>query len=144
MSHNRRKHGQDAGFTLLEMMIAAGIMVGGLVLVFASIFSMNELCTLSGERALGMAQLSGLLEDLRASSYDELLTYQPPPINVKLGSPVVEVQAYYDDGSYVYLPIEGDVLDPPLPNPCELNVKLSWSDRRNHIVTATASTMYRR
>jgi Tfp pilus assembly protein PilV len=68
------------GFTLLEIMIAAGVMAMGLVLVFGALVSIAETNQTSQTRTVANAQVNSVLEEVQALGPVELASYQPPPM----------------------------------------------------------------
>lgn len=140
---NKQRQHQERGMTLLELMIAAGIMAVGLVAIFGSLLSLTDTSNLSEERSAGMAQVGSLVEDFRTMSYDDMMAYEPPPIT-GVGAGAVEVRCYYSDGSYVTLPTDEGSLPEPLPNPCQVQLKLKWEDKKGRPMEVSASMWHRR
>lgn len=122
-------------------MIAASIMVIGLVLLFGSFFTVSETADISQSRAEAMACLSSVLEEMRGLNYEQLLAYQAPAFQNLPGNTVISVQAFGADGGAVALPVSRDALDEPLPNPCEVQATVVWSDRRGRRLTTRLSAM---
>jgi len=133
--------GQE-GLTLLELMIAAGVFVIGFVMLFGSVFSIRETSIISEDRTACMTHLTSLMEDMRALSHSELLAYVPPTIT-GLVNPSVEVKLYLDGDTFVTPPMDEGDLPEPLPNPCEVQLTVSWIDRNGRPEHASASMLHK-
>ncbi len=127
-----RKARNNAGMTLLELMIAAGVMTIGFVLLFGSIMSISTTGSSSEDRAIAVAHVSTVIEELRSLDFTDVLEYQPPPITGLGGSAlfIVELIESDEEGVTVLgtLPNTISALAAPPPNPAEVRVRLQWRD----------------
>jgi type II secretory pathway pseudopilin PulG len=120
---------REAGMTLVETMIAAGVTAMGLVLTMGSFVSISTASDVSEEQAVAATMVSSVVEELRSMTYDELLAYQPPT-TVDLGAGTAVSVACFDwDGGAHQLPVSPAALASPLPNPMEFQVTVVWWDR---------------
>ena len=150
----KMKRNNEAGMTLLELMIAAGIMATALSMLFGSLISINVIGKISEDKALATTQVAGLLEHVRSLTYEDLLPYSPP---MEITSPGVKqkvvIECYDEDGGTYALPItsEGssDTITsyteiPTLPNPMDVKITLVWQNEQGHILNVYATTQHRR
>ncbi len=140
----QRLMSSESGLTLLEIMFAAGVLVVGFVLVFGSVFSISEARDVTEGRAAAMAQLASVMEEVRRTSYSELLAYEPPAPDGLGEDATVEVRCFYNDGTSLELPVPVDSVPDLLPNPCEIQVTVTWHDLRGRTLTRTSSALYGR
>jgi len=134
----------DAGLTLVEIMIAGGILAMSFVFLLGSIVSISSTGESSENRSKAQTDLSTVLEEVRSVSYDQLLAYVPPELPGLGDSVNVEVVCLAGGGVEYELPIDADLLAAPLPNPVEVRVTVSWLDRMGRVQTARASALAER
>lgn len=130
-----------AGLTLLEIMIAAGIMATAFVLILGSLTSISDTGNSSEARAQANVHLASVLEEIQNISYDELLAYVPPDRPGIGSAQQLEVVCLDSGGSEVTLPSTPDALGGPLPNPLEVQVRFSWIDSKGRPASTRLSTL---
>ncbi len=145
-SRNYQKFSDAAGMTLVELMIAAGVIAIALVLSLGSIVSISETSALSADQVRAASELASLLEELRQLPFNDLLAHDPlPPVGA---NPTSEVTAVCFDANGVAHDLPYDSSDGPspgnLPNPLEVQVTVNWRDRMGRDMTMRASSMYLR
>ncbi len=137
---------ERAGMTLLEVMIAGGVLTIGFVLLFGSIISISATGSLSEDRATAVAHMSSVLEEVRGLAFNDLLDYQPPALPGLGAAAEVEAALVADDGAggletLGVLPASlGDLAAAP-PNPATVRVTVRWRDRAGRTLTTSAVTM---
>jgi prepilin-type N-terminal cleavage/methylation domain-containing protein len=139
---NLSHHGEP-GFTLLEVMIAAGIILVGLVAVMNSVVSTNSLRASADDRTVVRARLATVIDELRRASGDELRNYTPPSFTDR--SPAIEIEVEY------VMNEERDRLSPPIndedieiPNPVEVHITSTATFTAGRTVTThTAAILLR-
>ena len=67
-----------AGFTLLELMFASGVLATALAILFGSLITMYTLSEVNEGRARASNHLSSLLEQVRSLPLNEALTLNVP------------------------------------------------------------------
>ncbi len=143
-----RTRRNDAGMTLLELMIAAGVMTIGFVLLFGSLMSISTTGSGSEERAAAVAQISTVIEELRSLSFTDVVEYEPPPLAGLGGAAQVTVDFIESDENGVTvlgtLPTTISDLPSPMPNPVETRVQLQWRDDRGRPRQAQATVLLAR
>lgn len=135
-----RKRGTKNGFTLLELSIAAGVMVVAFVLIMQEVVSISTTREIVTEQAQAVAALSSTLEQLRILSFQQLLQFQPVPTGRLGAGETVQVFCFDQNGVPVALPVTVLPL-PVFPNPVETQVIISWRDPSGRVFTRSASTM---
>lgn len=146
----RRVRSED-GMTLLELMFACGVVAMALSFLFGSLLSLNVVGDLSQSRGLAVNHLSSVMEDLRHLSLEQLTEYAPPTLFGVGVLERVEAQLHASDGTVIPLPLPAELLasatdpaamlDATLPNPCRMDVTLTWMDERGHAFSVSASEM---
>jgi prepilin-type N-terminal cleavage/methylation domain-containing protein len=140
------KHNQ--GFTLLELMIATGLFVVGIVAVLQSFVASNQLRMATEEKTVAQTALSTVMDEIYRADLDTLLTYAPPAFD---GAPVVNVDVFYaldpdlDPDNPLYrslLPLNPPEAD--LPNPLEVFITLTASLSNGRDITMTTASVVRR
>jgi hypothetical protein len=139
-----RGFSSESGLSLLELMFAAGVLVMGFVLVFGAVFSISEANDVTEDRATAIAQLASVMEEIRRASYSELLEYDPPAPQGLDEDATFEVKCFDGEGAPMDLPVAADSMPGALPNPCEIQVTVTWHDRRGRTLASTSSALYRR
>ncbi len=132
----------DAGMTLLELMIAAGIMATGLVLLMGSLATITHTGASSEERAIAAAHMSTLMEELAQTNIDTLFDYEPPAFP-GLQRERVTITCVDSAGELVPLPADPSQLANPIPNPVEIRIVVDWRSRSGHPHRVTAATFHR-
>ena len=136
-----RKLSRESGMTLIEVMCAIAILVGGLVAVFGSVFSVSEASAITEDRVVAIAELAGVLEELRDLSFDELVGYYPF-CSEKFGEyAMVEVTCLNASGESMYLPLSDQSQIDAVPNPCEVQVTLTWMNERGRIIQMKSASI---
>jgi len=141
MNKTTKRFHDETGLTLLELMFAAGVMVIAFVLLFQAVFSLSSLRDDTEQRAIAMAHVSSIMEQIHNGTYEELLAYVPPEFP-GLNQQTFEIRCYYPSGEFVTLPSE--TLTTPLPNPLEVQVLTTWQNYRGGLSSAEATTVHRR
>ncbi len=132
----------NSGFTLIELMLAAGVMAMALSMLFGSLISISLMGEVAKDRTLASELLSGTLEFMRTLDYEEMLAFTPPTIDGLGERQVTVLECYSEDGTAHTLPMTGTL--PTLPNPVEVRATIIWEDQRGRAYTASASAQYGR
>lgn len=140
-SISRRLRRSRAGMTLLEIMIASGIMATALVLLMGSLASITATGASSEERAVAASHVSSILEEVGRSDLSTLATYQPPGFR-GLRNEVVTVSVIDGNGTALPLPIAGSI-PTNIPNPVEIRVVVAWEGKSGHPYRMAATTVHR-
>lgn len=134
----------QSGMTLVEVMIAAGIVAVAFLLAMESFVSISLASDISEDQAVAVATVSSLLEELRSLSFDELMAYQPPASESLGATTVIGVVCYDAAGAAHTLPLDPATLATPLPNPLEVEVTVVWRDTKWHPFAMRAAAFYGR
>lgn len=133
---------RNAGMTLLELMIAAGIMSTALVMLMGSIMSISATGAAAEDRTIARAHLSGVMEELSTTNFDSLLSYQPPAFDGLLNE-TITVSFTDSNGTVVQVPIAPNNLGALPPNPAEILVTVTWNTSAGHPNAVSASFLHR-
>lgn len=133
--------GEESGFSLLELMFAAGIMAMTLSLLFGSVITITLSGKVSENRAVAATHLSSVMEELRGASYNALLSYIPPDHEGAGVGEAIEVRCFDAAGVAVPLPVDPESLDGPLPNPLRVECTVEWEGEQGHGFSTTASQL---
>lgn len=136
------------GFTLLELMLAAGVMAITLAMLFGSLIAVGSLGELAEDRASAAAELTSSLERLRAMSYAGVLQYSPPkPLHPGVNRTLM-LEIFNASGTSFKLPhmsppapLQSPPTLPDFPNPLEVRATLVWEDALGRAHSMQASTL---
>ena len=134
----------ESGLTLLELMLAAGVLALALAFLFGSLITISVAGGLAQNRASAVTHLSSVLEEVRGLSYDELLAYEPPEFDNLAPTEAITIECFKDDGTSLQLPVNPDTLTNPLPNPLQVRCTVAWNDPRGHALQMRASQLFYR
>ena len=137
----------DAGMTLIELMIAAGIMTVAFVLLFGSIISISGTGQMSEDRALAAAHMGTITEELQGLGWQEFLAYEPPGLQGLGTGAQVDIELIDASGANETvlgtLPTtHADLATSFPPNPIEARITISWLDTRRHQLSMSATALF--
>lgn len=134
----------EAGLSLVELVVAAGVLSVGFTLLAGSLTSIVATGRQTEMRQSALAHTSCVLEELRGISFEEVMAYEPPDLR-GLGNDVAIILECYDsDGASVTLPTDDEDVIDALPNPLEVRVTVTWKEREGVYLSKHSSTMIRR
>jgi len=143
LKNQRRGKHNSRGFTLLELMFAAGIVGLALVFLFGSLITISLASTLVQNRSVAATHISTVMEELHGLNLQQMLTYTPPAFQNLGLTETVQLEAVQSDGSVLTLPVNPAVVG-PLPNPLEIRCRVSWIAAENRPLSLEASRFYYR
>ena len=122
-----RRHGKggERGLTLVELMIALGILalvMASLLAVFDAILQMSRA---SSNLMIATLDAQMVMEEVSDIEYDDILTYVPPTLT-NIRDENVDVQITMEGGA----PIVG-----PLPEIVRIVVEVTWTERGSPVKT---------
>ena len=145
----------DAGLTLVEIMVATGVLVTALVMVMGAMLHMMEWQRATEEQHSALNTTTSIIEEMRNMNTEDLLVYNP---NIALyqaqaeglarRTPQIQLQIDVinpDTGTTWQLPAtqdgdEAKVLADQLPDPYKVRVIITWHDSRGHLRRAETTT----
>jgi type II secretory pathway pseudopilin PulG len=136
----------NEGMTLLEVTFAAGVLATALAMLFGALLNMRVIGQVSSDRSVALANLASVMEDLRGSSYDDLINYTQPTVHGPGVSNAVLLECFDADGNGIPLPWEAGDADaaPPgagsMPNPITVKATFAWTDERGRIFSVHTAT----
>ncbi len=154
----KKRRQSQAGMTLVELMLASGILATTLTMIFTSMIGISVVGRINDSRLQAVAAVSGVIEEINGLPFSELLTYVPPN---DLHAPGVyhQVQVEFvvsgdsDSGSEststsvetITIPVGADFdVDEDLNmqnGPVEVRVTLTWQEESGHVFQFKTSTM---
>lgn len=147
----KRRHKSNAGFTLVELIIASGVIGVAMAMAMGSLISVSTAQRTTEADAVATALVTSVLEEIRnTSSINDVFEYVAPDLsNLGLGSGVAVTMVCVDTGgNEVALPltadVDGNVVVPTLPNPAEIRATIQWIDQEGRVRAVQASTFHRR
>lgn len=143
IERTRRGKRNCRGFTLLELMFAAGIVGLALVFLFGSLVTISLASTLTQNRSVAATHLTTVMEQLHGLGLEQLLTYTPPTFQNLGQTETVQVEAVLDDGGVLTLPVDPSTVG-PLPNPLQIRCRVSWIAVENRPLSLEVSRLYYR
>ena len=132
--------GATAGLTLVELMIAAGLMTLAIVLAFGSLISVSEARRISEGRTIAADRVASVIEEMQGLTAAGVLAYEAPPFTGLGADEQVTVRVFAANGTVVTVPLDSNATQPTLPDPCEVQVLVTWQDR-GRTLTQRASTL---
>ena len=130
---------RDAGMTLFEVMIAAGVTLVAIVLAMGSIVSLATTSTVSETQLMAATILSTVLERLHVMPLDELTALNPPTDLSRRSGTAVQITCYDADGNAYQTPFDPTGLN--LPNPLPVEVTVTWRDDQGRAYNKSTSTL---
>ena len=130
MNMNRTTKHSEAGFTLLEIMVVAGIFVSAMVVLMGSLISIMRTSEVTDMRIAATSFNQNVLETIRNMNpeRDALLTFNVnnpgPPLIPGLPAGTVNVWAIDALGVRFMLPVADPSVVPDPPNPVEVEVEI--------------------
>ena len=127
--------------SLLELMLAVGVMTLTLSYVFGSLLAVTTAGGVTEGRGVAAAQLTSVLESMQGLSYDALIACQPPALTALRGERVT-LECFKADGTTLTLPTTYTLLATPLPNPLQIRCTVSWQDDPGHNLSINATQSF--
>lgn len=126
----------DGGFTLLEVLIAAVLLVIGFMGVFASLHASAQLREAADETNTAMFKLQGTVEYAFGLPFDQVTTTLPH------ATPVV-IPGVNDAGAADGFVLQGEQItvayDDPAADPLRFRVTITWTSRLGNPCSETVS-----
>ena len=148
MKLKRRK--TNAGMTLIELMLAVGIVGVTLSVVFSGLMSLSGIGKISESQIKASCALSSIMEEINTISTEQLLSYTPPEIEmpgyeqsirITLLIPAEGNPGEAASVTELDLPVSDTFDRSTLPNPVEVRASIDWIDETNRIYRMMASTV---
>ncbi|MCP4639895.1 MAG: hypothetical protein GY851_05660 [bacterium] len=134
----------SAGLTLLEIMIATGILTIALVMSLGSVISISTASDSTADQAVAMATVASVLEQIQTLSFDEVMAYYPGASSELGATTAISLVCYDTTGTPVSMPCNPEDAGVSFPNPMEAQVTVVWRDLGGRPRTMRASTMLMR
>lgn len=103
----KRRFRDESGVTLLELMMAAGIMAMALSMLFGGLISVSSMGDVAEEREAASTVITSITEELSDTmDFEDLLSYLPPYFaDIGKNPPTIEMECYDANGAAIPMPI---------------------------------------
>lgn len=134
------------GMTLIEVMMAVGVLAFSFSIVYGSLITLYTLGRVNEDRVLAVSAVSSLLEEIQAMDLTALADYSAPKVTMPgvdhwvTAEVVAAPESEGDEPKTFALPLKETSLS-DLPNPAEVRVTLYWEDAEGRLYKFRASTM---
>lgn len=139
-----RKPPGNAGMTLFEVMIAAGVTLVAIVAAMGSIVSIATTSTVSETQVMAANIVSSVLERVRIMPLEDLVALTPPTDLAQRSGTAIQITCYDQNGDAYPTPFDPDGLGITLPNPLPVEVTVTWRDNEGRVYTKSSSVLVRR
>jgi type II secretory pathway pseudopilin PulG len=137
------RNGQE-GMTLIEVSVAAGVLLVVVVLLFGSVVDFARSSEVVSSKAAATAHANSVLEQIRQLDHEDLLSFRPQPMTGLGPTEIVEAACIDAAGNPVPLPIADPAIAARLPNPLEVRVAVTWRDKEGHEFRRQVSSLVER
>ena len=135
------KRGKDSGFTLLELMIASGIVAMSMGMLFGSMLSIGVSGQVAEGKTQATAYMLSVLEQVRYTPRNTLFTFSPPAPPVDPGyTMAVALDALDANGTAVRLPLANAAAGAGLPYPLCVRATVVYATPRGNMYSITSTT----
>jgi len=127
--------------TLLELMLAAGVLTLTLSYVFGSILAVTAAGSISEDRAVAATEVTSVLESMQGMSLDTLIACQPPARTALRGE-TVTLECFKSDGTALTLPTTYALIGLPIPSPLPVRCTVSWQGDLGRNLSLAATQLF--
>ncbi|HOQ89694.1 MAG TPA: prepilin-type N-terminal cleavage/methylation domain-containing protein [Candidatus Hydrogenedentes bacterium] len=137
---------RNAGFTLLELMFAVGVLASALAILFGSLVTMYTMGEINEGRAKASNHLASILDHIRYLPLRDALTLNVPLYRENSIEMAAELQVRDAGGNLIDLPVVDPVATMALlpQDAVEFRCRVVWQDSRGHIYMTEGVTLYAR
>ena len=123
MQKQRQK--SQLGLTLLEVMIAAGVLALAMVMAMGSMLSISATTAQAEDQAAASAAVSSLIEQIRATPMENIRNFQPP---AQAGMRIQSQVWVVTNNNEIALPADQNVSNNIFRAPLQVRVQVNWLD----------------
>lgn len=134
----------EDGLTLIELMMAAGVVLVGIVMAMSAIVTIAQTSASNEELAIARSHLATVAENLHNAPLETVLAYTPPALDGLGVNETVTVSIAQADGTLVETPVAADYNSGGLPNPLEVRIDVTWRTAAGRVITEQITTYVRR
>lgn len=129
--------------TLIELTLAVGVLAMALGVMFSSLISMYRMGEIAEGRTRAAMVMASVLEEIQSLPMEQLLAYNPNPVDGEDNSVVVQLEIFTSSGAAVTLPTAPGTLT--FPNPMEARATVFWTEQpRGRTFSMSGSTLLAR
>jgi Tfp pilus assembly protein PilV len=134
----KRRVQQQLGLTLLEVMMAAGVLALVMVMVLGSIVNISSTTAQSEDRAAAAAVVSSVIEQMRANPGVNLRNFDPATV---VGGRIVPQAWVMTNNGEIPLPAPENVANAAFNTPVQVRVQVDWQDSAGRDFTIDTITV---
>jgi len=129
------------GFTLIELMIASGVVAMSMGVMFGSLVSIGALGQVAEGKTEATAYMMSVLEQVRTMPRATLFSYTPlaPPQDPGF-TMALALDALKSDGTSVRLPLASQATGSTLPSPFAVRATVVYTTPRGYMYSVTSTT----
>ena len=150
-----------SGMTLMELMMAAGIVAIALVLLLGSLISIFKVSTLAEDRTVAESQANTIFEQIASRNLASLKSYIPPVFSDLGVTQTVDVDVFTQNPVTVADPHPANNPNPPahpnpttnflrlpsaagtaIPNPVMICCTVTWTDKQGRLSHLHVSRLF--
>jgi Tfp pilus assembly protein PilV len=134
----KRRFKQQLGLTLIEVMIAAGVLALAMVMALGSIVNISSTTAQSEDRAAAAAVVSSVIEQMRATPNFNLRDFDPADV---VGGRIVPQAWVVTNNGEIALPADGNAPNAAFNTPVQVRVEVNWMDNAGRLYTIDTTTI---
>lgn len=131
----RPRRSAAAGFSLLELTVAIGVLLVATLAAFSSQVQSFALIESSRDAAVAMTDLEVCMERVLTRTADEI------PVAFPAGEPIAEFDGLHLDAERIVPTYPGLVEGGPAPDPLQIDLVATWNDRRSRAKSMRLTTI---
>jgi hypothetical protein len=135
-----KHHANDQGLTLIEIILAVGVLAVGFVMLLGSIPSIHGTIEMNSDTAQALYHGASIVEEIQALPNSQLESYIPPVMNDLGANEVITVILLDNLGNEVVLPANLGAVPGGVPDPAEIQVYIQWTDDHGRRRITTVSS----
>jgi len=134
----KRRMDRRAGLTLVEIVMALGVLLVAVMGAFSSPATSSNLITVSNETDIAMVDLQACMEQLLTLSSDVIPI---PGSDYEQGLPVAQYVDLNLQNESIVATYPGYVVGQPVPDPLEIQLTITWNDYGTRTRTDTLTSV---
>ena len=132
---------KEAGVTLFEVMVAAGVTLVAIVAAMGSIVSIASTSTVSETQIMATTIISSVMEQLRTMPTSDVVAFDPPADLARRSGTAIQVTCFDTNGDGHQTPFDPSAAGVTLPSPLPVEVMVTWRDDHGRPYTKRSSAL---
>lgn len=138
-----RRHGEE-GLTLIELMMAAGVVLIGIVMTMSAILAISQTTASNEDLTKARSHLATVAEDLRSRALEDIVAYTAPAMEGLGAFETISISVVDSGGNLVPVPVAANYDSSALPNPLQVRITVTWRSGAGRVLAQTLTTFVRR